>query len=49
MIAQKDFFLLDSIEAIFSSCDEIMLEVDMDELDFKQKTQAQMFMPDNTI
>src|SRR5690554_993865 len=49
MIAQKDFFLLDSLEAILSSCDEIMLEVDMDEPDFMQRTQTQMFMPDNAI
>jgi uncharacterized protein len=49
MIAQKDFFLLDSLEEIFNSCDEIILEVDMDEPDFMQRTQQLMFMPNNSI
>ncbi|MGB8320788.1 MAG: TraB/GumN family protein [Ignavibacteriaceae bacterium] len=47
LIPQSDFFLIDSIESKFKSCDEIVLEVDMDDPEFLTKTQQLMFMPDN--
>ncbi|MFZ0456356.1 MAG: TraB/GumN family protein [Ignavibacteriaceae bacterium] len=47
LIPQSDFFLIDSLESKFKSCDEIALEVDMDDPEFLTKTQQLMFMPDN--
>jgi len=47
LIPKSDFFLIDSLEEKFKSCDEIMLEVDMDDPGFLTKTQQLMFMPDN--
>lgn len=47
LIPKSDFFLIDSLEEKFKSCDEIVLEVDMDDPGFLTKTQQLMFMPDN--
>ena len=47
LIPQSDFFLIDSIENKFKSCNEIVLEVDIDDPGFLTKTQQLMFMPDS--
>jgi len=47
LIPKSDFFLIDRLEDKFKSCDEIALEVDMDDPGFLTKTQQLMFMPDN--
>ena len=47
LIPKSDFFLMDSLENKFKSCNEIALEVDMDDPGFLTKTQQLMFMPDN--
>ena len=47
LIPQPDFFLMDSLEKKFESCQEIVLEVDMDDPGLLTKTQQLMFMPDN--
>lgn len=47
LIPKSDFFFIDSLENKFESCQEIVLEVDMDDPGFLTKTQQLMFMPDN--
>ena len=47
LIPKSDFFLIDSLEEKFKTCNEIALEVDMDDPGFLTKTQQLMFMPDN--
>jgi len=49
LIAQSDFFLPDTLEDLFKSCRQIVLEVDMDDPGFVTKTQQVMFMPDKNI
>ncbi len=47
LIPQSDFFFIDSLEDKFKSCNEIVLEVDMNDPGFITKTQQLMLMPDN--
>ena len=47
LIPKSDFFFIDSLENKFESCQEIVLEVDMDDPGFLTKTQQLMYMPDN--
>ncbi|MEJ2617524.1 MAG: TraB/GumN family protein [Ignavibacteriaceae bacterium] len=47
LIPKSNFFLIDSLEEKFKTCNEIALEVDMDDPGFLTKTQQLMFMPDN--
>ncbi|HVO72943.1 MAG TPA: TraB/GumN family protein [Ignavibacteriaceae bacterium] len=49
LIAQSDLILPDTLESLFKSCGEIVLEVDMDDPELITKTQKLMLMPDKNI